>query len=76
MWYPKIAPGDVVKEGEQIGTVGDLFGEILENYFACERRCPVFDHQSFRAREWIIDGHRCSLTSDNQAPPETRRGRR
>jgi predicted deacylase len=30
MWYPKIAPGDVVKEGEQIGSVGDLFGEILE----------------------------------------------
>jgi uncharacterized protein len=31
MWYPKIAPGDVVKEGEQIGTVGDLFGGTLEN---------------------------------------------
>jgi len=30
MWYPKIAPGDVVKEGQQIGTVGDLFGEMLE----------------------------------------------
>jgi predicted deacylase len=30
MWYPKIAPGDVVQESEQIGTVGDLFGEILE----------------------------------------------
>ena len=30
MWYPKIAPGDPVKEGQQIGTVGDLFGEILE----------------------------------------------
>jgi len=30
MWYPKIAPGDVVKEGQQVGTVGDLFGEILE----------------------------------------------
>jgi predicted deacylase len=30
MWYPKIAPGDVVKEGEQIGTVGDLFGDTLE----------------------------------------------
>jgi predicted deacylase len=30
MWYPKIAPGDVVKKGKQIGTVGDLFGEILE----------------------------------------------
>ena len=30
MWYPKIAGGDVVKEGEQIGSVGDLFGEILD----------------------------------------------
>ena len=27
MWYPKVAPGDLVNEGEQIGTVGDLFGE-------------------------------------------------
>lgn len=31
VWYPKVAPGDVVKEGEQIGTVGDLFGDTLEN---------------------------------------------
>ena len=31
MWYPKVAPGDVVKEGEQIGTVGDLFGDTLES---------------------------------------------
>jgi len=31
VWYPKVAPGDVVNEGEQIGTVGDLFGDILEN---------------------------------------------
>ena len=30
MWYPKLAPGDVVNEGEQIGTVGDLFGDTLE----------------------------------------------
>jgi uncharacterized protein len=30
MWYPKVASGDVVKEGEQIGTVGDLFGDTLE----------------------------------------------
>jgi predicted deacylase len=30
MWYPKIVPGDVVKEGEQIGSVGDLFGEVSE----------------------------------------------
>ena len=30
VWYPKVAVGDVVKEGEQIGTVGDLFGETLE----------------------------------------------
>jgi predicted deacylase len=30
MWYPKVAPGDVVKESEQIGMVGDLFGDTLE----------------------------------------------
>ncbi len=30
MWYPKVRAGDVVKEGEQIGTVGDLFGDTLE----------------------------------------------
>jgi uncharacterized protein len=31
VWYPKVAPGDVVNEGEHIGTVGDLFGDTLEN---------------------------------------------
>jgi predicted deacylase len=31
VWYPKVAPGDVVNEGKQIGTVGDLFGDTLEN---------------------------------------------
>jgi predicted deacylase len=31
MWYPEVASGDTVKEGEQIGTVGDLFGDTLEN---------------------------------------------
>jgi len=30
VWYPKVAPGDFVNEGEQIGTVGDLFGETVE----------------------------------------------
>jgi predicted deacylase len=30
VWYPKVAPGDTVGEGEQIGTVGDLFGDTLE----------------------------------------------
>jgi predicted deacylase len=30
VWYPKVAAGDTVREGEQIGTVGDLFGETLE----------------------------------------------
>jgi len=30
VWYPKVAPGDAVREGEQIGTVGDLFGNTLE----------------------------------------------
>src|SRR5882724_9728739 len=31
VWYPKVAEGDAVREGEQIGTVGDLFGDTLEN---------------------------------------------
>ncbi len=31
IWYPKVAPGDAVREGAQIGTVGDLFGDTLEN---------------------------------------------
>jgi predicted deacylase len=30
MWYPKVATGDMVNEGEQIGTVGDLFGDTVE----------------------------------------------
>jgi len=30
MWYPKVGAGDVVKEGEEIGTVGDLFGDTVE----------------------------------------------
>jgi predicted deacylase len=30
VWYPKVAPGDFVNEGEQIGTVGDLFGDTVE----------------------------------------------
>ena len=30
VWYPKVGAGDVVNKGEQIGTVGDLFGDTLE----------------------------------------------
>lgn len=30
MWYPKVGPGDLVKKGQEIGTVGDLFGDTLE----------------------------------------------
>jgi uncharacterized protein len=30
MWYPQVGAGDVVKEGQQIGTIGDLFGDTLE----------------------------------------------
>jgi len=30
MWYPNVAPGDEVKKGQEIGTVGDLFGDTLE----------------------------------------------
>jgi uncharacterized protein len=30
MWYPKVAPGDLVTKGQEIGKVGDLFGDTLE----------------------------------------------
>lgn len=30
MWYPRVAAGDAVKKGKEIGTVGDLFGDTLE----------------------------------------------
>jgi predicted deacylase len=30
MWYPEVAPGDAVKEGEHIGAVADLFGDTVE----------------------------------------------
>ena len=30
VWYPKVAAGDFVKEGQQIGAVADLFGDTLE----------------------------------------------
>ena len=31
MWYSGVAAGDVVKQGDEIGTVGDLFGDALES---------------------------------------------
>jgi predicted deacylase len=30
VWYPKVGAGDAVNEGAQIGTVGDLFGDMVE----------------------------------------------
>jgi predicted deacylase len=30
MWYPKVGPGDLVKKAQEMGTVGDLFGNTLE----------------------------------------------
>jgi predicted deacylase len=30
VWYPKVAPGYLVKEAQEIGTVRDLFGDTLE----------------------------------------------
>ena len=30
MWYSKVAAGDAVKKGQEIGTIGDLFGDVLE----------------------------------------------
>ena len=30
MWYPKVGPGDLVKKEQEVGTIGDLFGDTLE----------------------------------------------
>ena len=30
LWYPRVVAGDFVKKGEEIGQVGDLFGDVLE----------------------------------------------
>ncbi len=34
MFYPNIAAGDVVQTGQEIGTIGSLFGETLERVIA------------------------------------------
>src|SRR5206468_4205780 len=30
IWYPKVGPGDLVQKAQEIGTIGDLFGDTLE----------------------------------------------
>jgi predicted deacylase len=30
MWYSKVVAGDVVKKGQEMGTVGDLYGDVQE----------------------------------------------
>jgi uncharacterized protein len=30
MWYPGVAAGDLVQQGEEVGAIGDLFGDTLE----------------------------------------------
>jgi predicted deacylase len=34
MWYSRVAAGDVVQEGQEIGSIGSLFGETLETVVA------------------------------------------
>jgi predicted deacylase len=34
MWYPGVVAGDQVEKGNDIGRVGDLFGETLEKIVA------------------------------------------
>ena len=34
MFYPTVAAGDLVREGQEIGTIGSLFGETLETISA------------------------------------------
>jgi len=30
MWYPKVAAGEMVNKGQEIGHVADLYGDTLE----------------------------------------------
>jgi Predicted deacylase len=65
VWYPKVAPGDAVGEGERIGTVGDLFGELLEEIVSPVNGVVLFpDDQSIRARERVAYGNRSGIRSD------------
>jgi predicted deacylase len=34
MWYSRVAAGDFIDKGQEIGAVGDLFGDILETIIA------------------------------------------
>src|SRR3954467_1383423 len=34
MWYSRVAAGDLVQKGQEIGAVGDLFGDVLETIVA------------------------------------------
>jgi predicted deacylase len=42
MWYPRIMVGDLVERGQEIGTIGDLFGDTLETIVT-----PVTGHVLF-----------------------------
>lgn len=34
MFYPRVAAGDLVQDGQEIGTIGSLFGDMLERIVA------------------------------------------
>ena len=42
MWYSRVAAGDLVAEGQEIGGVGDLFGDTLETITAPVRGRVLF----------------------------------
>ena len=70
VWYPKVAQGDAVREGEQIGTVGDLFGDTLEEIVSPVNGVVLFsDDQSIRAREWITYGNRSGIKVTSRSEP-------
>ena len=34
MWYSGVSAGDIITKGQEIGTIGDLFGDVLETIIA------------------------------------------
>ena len=50
-WYPRKKPGEFVKKGELIGTIGDLFGNTIREIFALEDGVILFQTSSLALTE-------------------------
>ena len=42
MWYSRVAAGNLIEKGQEIGAIGSLFGETLETITAPVTGCVLF----------------------------------